>query len=130
MLNNSHTKRKSKAVKARSDNNGPDEKKTRLENVDKIALSFLETCKSFVRLNVNPLKNVDKTALVYVNGLNKPGNIYFIILHSKRKTTKGIYSQRKILHSIIFVRLYPITFLSCITTLHVNKAGKTKKNKK
>ena len=102
MHNNSHTKKKSKVVKGRSDNNEPDEKKTRLENVDQTILSFLETCKSFLKLNVNPLKNVDKTALDNVNGLNKPGNNCFIILHYERKTTKGIYSQRKILDSRVF----------------------------
>ena len=53
MYNNPHKNKKSKVMKARSDNNGPDEKKTRLENVDQNALSFLETCKTFVKLNMN-----------------------------------------------------------------------------
>ena len=68
---------KSKVVEARSDNNEPDEKKARHENVDQGALSFLETCKSFIKLNINSLINVDKTALDTVTNLNKQGNICF-----------------------------------------------------
>ena len=121
MHSNSHTKKKSKVVKARSDNNEPDEKKTRLENVDQTTLSFLETCKSFVKLNVNPLKNVDKTALDNVECLNKQGNICFIFFLYERKTTKCNYCQRRIPDSIVFVRFYLITFFSCKKALKVNK---------
>ena len=109
MYNNPHKKKQSKVVKARSNKNGPDEKKTRLENVDQSALSFLETCKSFVKLNMNnSLKNIDKPALDNVEDTNKLGNICFLFFHYERKITKCIYTQMKILDSIIYVRLYLI----------------------
>ena len=127
MHNNLHKKKKSKVVEARSDNNEPDEKKTRLENVDQSALSFLETCKNFVKLNMNSMKNVDKIALDNVEGLNKQGNICFIFLHYERKTTECIFSQRKIPDSNIFVRLYLTTLLRCRTALQINKAEKKQK---
>ena len=73
MCKNPHKKKKSKVVEARSDNNEPDEKKARLENVDKSALSFPETCKSFVKLNMNSLKNVEKTASDTALDFNKQG---------------------------------------------------------
>ena len=98
MCKNPHKKKKSKVVEARSNNNEPDEKKTRLENIDQSALSFLEACKSFVKLNMyNSLKNVDKTALDDVEDTNKLGNICFMFLHYEKIKNKCIYSQRNIL---------------------------------
>ena len=91
MHNNLHKKKKSKVVKARSDNNEPDEKKTRLENVDESALSFPDTCKSFVKVNMNSLQNVDKTPLDNVEDLNKQGNICCLFI---------IYSL--FIHSVVF----------------------------
>ena len=111
-------------VRVRSDNDGPDEKKTRLENVDQGALSFLETCKSFVKLNMNSLKNVDKTYLDNVEDVNKQGNFCFMVLHYERKLTNGIYSKMKLLDSNTFVRLYSITFYRCRTILQINKPEK------
>ena len=84
MSKNPHKKKKSKVVKARSDNNGPDEKKTKLENVDQSELSFVETCKSLVKLNMNSFKNVGKTALDHVEDLNKQGIFCFIFLGEKQ----------------------------------------------
>ena len=44
-----------------------------------------------------------------------------VFLQYVRKTTKGIYSQRKILDSIFFW-LYLMTVFRCITALQINKA--------
>ena len=111
MCNNLHKNKKSKVVKARSNNNGPDEKKTRLENVDQSALSFLETCKSVVKLNVNnSLKSIDKPALDNVEDTNKLGNIFLCFCIIKEKQLKVSIPKIRLWFRI-FVKFYLTTLI-------------------
>ena len=89
-----HTRNKSRRLKARSNENGPEEKKTRLENVDQNPLSFPETCKRCVKLNMNFLKNSAKTAFHNVVNWNKQGMFLCFCIVKEKQLKVSIPKER------------------------------------
>ena len=85
MHNNLNKKKKSKVVKTNSNVKGPDEKKTKLEDVHQTAFSFLTTSNkfnyhNFVKMNMNnSLKRFDNNSLDKLKNLDKQGNNFYCL---------------------------------------------------